>query len=338
MTLIELMIAIPLSLAVIGAAAAAFTVTAKTVAQCERLSRKNQMVREAYLSAADEADFWWSVDDPFDPARQPQRNISGSTGDGGAGNPMVPIDLPDAYWNWDIADPRTWQRNGCWRANQNGLDFSIISRMDDPDPNMAWSHQVFDRIFNSLGMYGVAEYEPPTAYWWYLNGSGGTNSFGNAMGTPWPLRYGSFPSKLRDSMYSPFEGPDYAGGRQTGTHHRLIGVAPRLGWSAGTTDRSSEISGGQLRYPLWSGARVLDYAACSPEMKLRPAGWPIARGGVLRVENQAGRATQLTTQIIDDESGERQNYLFLFTATSLRGARQQRDWPHWNPPAVRIDR
>ncbi len=333
LTLVELLIAIPLSIAVIAAATAAFSVTAKVVAQCGRMSRNNAAVREAYLATVDEVDFWWSIDDPYDPARRPQRSTNGGTGDAGTGNPFVPMTLPPEYWNWDVADPRTWQRTGCWRNAPNGMDFSVISRLDDPDPTVAWSHQVIDRTLNCMGPYGLAEYLPPTTYWWYLTGTSGQNVFSEPLTAQYSLRHGSYPRKLNSTMQSPFQYNNVAGGRYIAMHHRVMGVAPRVGWRAGTNDRCSEIA--QTISDAMGAQQVLDYSSMTPDLKLRAPGWPIIHGGLTRLEKQSGRGPRLDIQVIDEDSGDRVSYLFLFCGTTLRGARQQRDWGQ--PLAARLD-
>ncbi|MBA3683651.1 MAG: hypothetical protein H0W72_00160 [Planctomycetes bacterium] len=352
MTLVELLVAIPLSIAVVAAAVAAFTLTARVVALCERMSRTNQAVREAYLAAADEVDFWWSVDDPFNAARQPQRNLNGGTGDGCNGNILVPIDLPDAYWNWDVADPRTWQRGPGSRHRLVHGDYSIVSRLDDPDPALAWNHQQMDAIFNRLGMYGMAEYMPAPTYWWYITARDGSGTYRNSFGDPvgpftlglpgqeYEYKYGCAPYKLlANCMASPWEDPAYMGGRFTSLHWRMIGSAPCRSWMAGNTERFNEIARSTLpmvdaRWP----AQVPDYLACTPDLRLRPMGWPKIRGGLMRIEKQGGRLPQLQLEVLDERTGERTYQNDLFIGTTLRGARQQRDWPHWNPPSTRIDR
>lgn len=357
-TLVELMISMTISLAVVGAATAAFSLTAKVLGRCENLSKQNQAVREAYLSCADDADFWWSADDPFDATKQPQRVIVGGTGDAGRGSPFAPIDLPDSYWNWNVSDPDTWQRTAGYRGYDGSspiYDISLTGTIGDADPYRRWNHELTDRLFNTLGIYGMAEYVPPCWFWCYMVSPTRTNSFGDAAAIwpsarPWQMGGLSrkFAMACRPLGTVPTGEPwSINGSRWPTVKHGFVSVMPRQEWAC--TSPTSDLIGLASRtvindrdragapIPNWS-ATTLQTTAISPRLRLRPTGWPVVKGGLMRHENSSGRMPVIDISTVDDVSGERLGYNFTVMATSLRGARQQRDWPHWNPGPVRSDR
>ena len=335
------MVAMTLSLVVVAAATAAFTLTAKVVGRCEVLSRQNHAIRDSYLASVEEADFWWSVDDPFDAAQRPYRS-------GGNGNVFKPVDLPDAYWNWNVADPQTWQRSGEYRdmivGNVEHPDFSLVGSVGDADPIRAWSHQLIDTMATNLGTYGMADYLPPCADWWLVHGQ-------PAVGPPYQYRHGNFSAVFYDRCNTPITSIRHLnGGRALWTLHSFLGVSPRDGWAMRyDATRTPSLANLFALKPLadyvwatpdilWDSATVKsELAAVPPHLRLRPPGWPSVRGGLLRVENAAGRSPVIDLTIVDDVSGERISFNSLLVGTSLRGARQQRDWPHWNPSTPKLD-
>lgn len=138
-TLIELMMALAMGTAIILIATAGVRAASLTMTAVNRLSFQNNLLREGFIAASNEVDFWLRVDDPGFPNRQPLRKPAVSNG-GHA--PFTPFrqswptgKIGTKYysdnnstermtgWNpsvmtWASADPRTWCRvNGAERAS-----------------------------------------------------------------------------------------------------------------------------------------------------------------------------------------------------------------------------
>ncbi|MBA3683780.1 MAG: prepilin-type N-terminal cleavage/methylation domain-containing protein [Planctomycetes bacterium] len=388
-SLVELLVAMALGLIVAFTAYAGLRVAVKTMAVAQQLSRENRVIAEGYVQGMTEADLWYAVDDPFDAAGQRQRTAWNEAGtldqvlddapgvigaDGVTGQPFVAMDLPEGYWNWNIADPRTWGTQGFHKSRtfQNALgggewatgSNSQIGCIGHPDQVNAWMHGVQDRMFSSLGWTGYLDYLPnaqPVCYYLGLDASGQTiNDFGNGvLGTPyapdgWPYigtaPYWSpqhmtfFPLKLWMAMRRPLiwdtsgESPEKAIGR-TGVHLYGIstGFAPRGGWTgAGAAAQPLRSARSSYSFGEWEAAADA-LAASSPLLSLVPTGWPQLDVRVER-RNQGlifGQTTVAIT-VTNPTTGSTRAYRFMPIATSLRGARQQRQWSHWG--AASLDR
>src|SRR5689334_14329749 len=84
-TLIEVMIAMSLGLAICFSAFSAVRLCSQTATVMNRLSLENALMREGIAAALHDLDFWTSLDDPDNPAEQPLR--------AGAGNPFKPLPI-----------------------------------------------------------------------------------------------------------------------------------------------------------------------------------------------------------------------------------------------------
>lgn len=349
-TLVELLVAIGLSLAIIATATSAFTMVAKVIGRSEQLSRHNQTVRELYHACADDADFWWSIDDPFDATQQPYRATNGGTGHAANGHPFVPIELPPEYWNLRAHDPATWQRVGAFRRHgADGRNYALLGRIGDAEPWRATTHVVMDRTLNLLGAYGMADYLPQSWSWWYAVAPDGANSFGDILPFQYSIADGrAVPNKLV-RVLSDMTSPGYNSGRLNATHATYVTPIARPSWAlahnpartpllANLAGQRSINSRSELvtQRVNWDTEAQAFYAL-PPHLRSRPPGWPIVRGGLLRTEDGAGRSAVIDATLVDPVTGERTTYHFMLIATSLRGARQQRDWPHWSPGPIRMD-
>lgn len=160
-TLIELLMALAMGTVIILIATAGLRAASQTMTATNRLSYQNNLLREGFIAACHEVDFWVRVDDPRandqQPLRQPAKTSRGTQGFG----PFTPFatSWPDrslklSYankperelgWNpspmaWAAFDPRTWCRiNGAERvSNSDGgssdLRFGDYSLFEHIDP------------------------------------------------------------------------------------------------------------------------------------------------------------------------------------------------------------
>ncbi|MBA3685465.1 MAG: prepilin-type N-terminal cleavage/methylation domain-containing protein [Planctomycetes bacterium] len=146
-SLIELLVAIMLSLVIAYAAYAGFQVAAKTMSVAHNLRRENRVLTEGFAHAMVEADYWYAEDDPRAATGQPLRRAYDAGGNpatvgrsGSHGQPFVAIDLPDEYWNWKVSDPRTWSRMGflkcvSYQGNPTG-SYAQVGCIGHPTPRL----------------------------------------------------------------------------------------------------------------------------------------------------------------------------------------------------------
>lgn len=165
-TLIELMIAITLSMMIAYTAFAAFRVASQSVATCRRLSIENGMMRTGFIAALEELDFWDLYDDRNAP--NPSANPLRATG-----KPFCPMSYdPTRKEN----DPRTWWRGFGFStdvANTNLWgNYSLLSKAGHSDAVRAWYPNQVKNFSEKLGAYGMISYLPGDAiFCWYENGS-----------------------------------------------------------------------------------------------------------------------------------------------------------------------
>ena len=355
-TLVELMVAISLSLLIAATATSAFQVASKALTQSERLSKENQLVRAAYQAGTEEADFWYAADDPFDPAGHSQRSLNGGTGVGANGNPFVALDLPPEYHNWNVSDPRTWQLLGM-RRDGSGGDFSILSTVDSSGAEPAvtdWYPTMLDTVFHTLGVSASFEYFPPNAgYTWYLDGD--RNAFGEVLpGARYALAHGNWPHKMntayRITNNTMGERDAINNGRARALHGMKAVIAPRAGWMLGTTERhdlasrmtldhtNGGLNGGKPQ-PDWNTIKQ-DLTATVPFFEVKPEEWPGVDMAVARMDTNYGREVAIDIKMVNPISGDIRLFSFHTVGTTLRGARMQRDWSHFGgdpSPANRME-
>ncbi len=118
-TLIELMLAMSLGMAIIATAMAGFRVASQCVTVVNRMSLENSLMRAGFSQALDEADHWRLYDDPDDPTQQPLRAASGVHGlpftpfagrfalAANAGDPERDTGF-DPNYQWPANDSRGW--------------------------------------------------------------------------------------------------------------------------------------------------------------------------------------------------------------------------------------
>lgn len=164
-TLIELMLAMGLSIVIIGTAFSAVRMVSQSTAIANRLSQENALMRAGFLAASDELDFWRTYDDPLDPSGQRLR---------GAGKPFCPMSYdptrPDG-------DPRRWWRgygstlSGTVNSTTWG-DYSLLSKDGHTDPMRAWLPTQTRTMLQTIGRYGAIGYLPGNAIFSYYDATG----------------------------------------------------------------------------------------------------------------------------------------------------------------------
>ncbi len=356
-TLVEMLVSITLGLIIAFAAYAAFRVAAKAIAVSRNLTRENRAIAEGYQHGMVEADFWYAEDDPFDSAGQEQRRLYTAAGavsppstvgdDGVYGQPFAELDLSDEYWNYNVSDKRTWWRQGMFKSiSFEGFgvgSYAMIGCIDHPDAESAWQHVLQDRMYSNLGWTGYLDYLPnalPICY--YLapppTGSYPLNSYGKPVQTyPWGQNLQAFSNKLWESMnhglvWSSSVQPAEKAVSRSGVHLYVLtsAYAPRSGWAVnGATAAYKPASRSAISSTDWP-TYAAGLASSLPHAALSARGWPDLEVKVMRTfDHQVSARLNITVTISNPTTGKRTELVYKPVATTLRGARQQRQWTHW---------
>ena len=187
-TLIEMMLAIALGLAVVYVAFAGFRVAAQAVTITNRMATENALMRAGCDMAHDRLDYWTDFDDPV-PGGETQRLRSSS---GVEGMPFTPMSLtiplvpnslqPERATGWDPAelwkasDPRTWWHGNVAEKYQTNMTLGRYGIFANTRSNLAvtsaapvgvygtvevphsWQYNQLWDLFRALGYYGFADY------------------------------------------------------------------------------------------------------------------------------------------------------------------------------------
>jgi hypothetical protein len=164
-TLIELMIAVTLSMMIVYTSFAAFRVAAQSVATCKRLSIENGMLRTGFFAALEELDYWDLYDDRNSP--NPSANPLRAPG-----KPFCPMSYDPTRKE---SDPRTWWRGYGFSTDVSNAhkwgNWASLSRAGHSDAVRAWYPNQIKHISEKLGGYGMISYLPGDAiYCWYESG------------------------------------------------------------------------------------------------------------------------------------------------------------------------
>ena len=203
-TLIEMLISLAAGSAIVVVATAGFRAATQSLTAVNRIATGNAMLVAGFEAATNEVDFWTSIDQPNDPARQPMRGKKpGKNGflpfapfkNSDFLAPITEVSMPNedtVGWSphpmaWSAADPRTWTRHSAqvaWSENNvkeygaravsalpwgNWTLFSHV-KPTAGDPKMP-AHHWYDGqvrgLLNSLGFYGLCDYLPSNAHFVY---------------------------------------------------------------------------------------------------------------------------------------------------------------------------
>ena len=179
-TLIELMIAMVLGMALVFAATAGFRVLSQAITKSNQLSIENNLLRVGMQMALDEADFWTTSDNPLDRTKQPMR--AGGTAsqpgigfpDGNPGMPFTPFqNVKDVITGRNFIDTRPGldevasAPRGGW--NPNPLARAAWDQRNWVRANYAEEASVSDFGYQYWGTFGIYENLDPLASWhhWY---------------------------------------------------------------------------------------------------------------------------------------------------------------------------
>lgn len=285
-TLLEMMIAVTLSAVIVYTAFSAFRVVGQTVANSQRMSLENGMMRTGFFAALDELDFWDLYDDrnASNPASNPLRAV---------GNPFCPV-------TWDPtkkpSDPKSWWRGFGFsttvpNTNRWG-NYSVLSRAGHSDPVRGWYPNQIKTINERMGGYGMISYLPGDAiFCWYE--SGGTpftikgeprDVWERTAQTPvLVLKYAPDPPLLPNSVSTYPPAPPY----------------PPASYNAGMYNELVQAS-------------------------KRPSNWPMLRAEARRYIVWSSFIDLCQVEVTSPITGQMTRLSFWGVGTTLRGARQQR--------------
>ncbi|MBA3847613.1 MAG: prepilin-type N-terminal cleavage/methylation domain-containing protein [Planctomycetes bacterium] len=311
-TLIELLVAVSIGLAVCATAFAVIRIASQSLTAVERLSIENGLMRAAIHAGFDEIDTWNALD---------PRDASG---------PLRAAAQPFSAFDWTAEglghamaqhhQATLWRGCGATHDQRRYGNYQVVANRADSDPDKRWYGQMLQRVGDSLGYYALTDYAPGNTIYSYMDS------------------YGTVPDEFKDSGY----GADhfYAPTTDIGPRdiHRLTeaggfcisrlfpGVSQNHfsfwdNWGSGfgaliTTDPAN---------PQWDYAGLHARSAQPLSLlPLRPTHWPEPAVAVRRfVANYRHWAT-VTIHITSPLSGERMKLFFSSLGTTLRGARAAR--------------
>jgi hypothetical protein len=351
------MISMALGLIIAATAFSAFRIASKTFSTARNLSRENILLCEGYFAGMDEADFWYGFDDPQNPSGQEERQAYHQNGspavvgeDGGYGSPFVPMDLPDEYWNWRVMDPKTWCRMGFLKSTSYGSNAQLGS-VNHPDPTAAWLPSCEDALYHHLGLAGYTEYLSPHLPWGWHLGADRRNTFGTSM----VASNSSRPSISRMFFDSVLPGESHSRGLQSANKNTGRGammsqvghtmLAPRSGWTFASGAPSAANLTSQRGIRSYAGSHATAgteikaladrLLTTPPSTRVSSEGWPALSVGVLRdANNTYNWSTRVVVRVSNPVTGSQRQFVFTPLCTTLRGARQQRQWAHWGGSAM----
>lgn len=189
-TLIEMMIAIALGLAVVYVAFAGFRVAAQAVTITNRMATENALMRVGCDMAHDRLDYWTDYDDPVPGGETPRLRANV----GVEGMPFTPMSVtiplvrnaaqPERTVGWDPAeswpasDPRTWWHGNVAEKFQTDMTLGRYGIFANTRSNLmmtssapvgnygaievphSWQYNQVWSLFRALGYYGFADYVP----------------------------------------------------------------------------------------------------------------------------------------------------------------------------------
>lgn len=312
-TLLEMMIAIALSLVVVYTAFAGLRVATQTMTLCNRLSVENGLMRVGFIAALEDLDHWSSYDNPTDPAQQPLR---------AAGMPFAPLTYdPD----FRMSEPKTWWRNFGYSSNSKRWGrYENFSRIGHPDMQDAWLPKQTETINSTIGHYALVDYLPGGSIYSYYAADG------------------RVPDEFVKIDTTAGMTPD----PRAFTSHRPSGTAqdtPRDIWKLThntaycITTSPLYLGKGYNRFRFHQGAGApwgynnlqRDARELRPLLSLRPATWPSLTTDMRRYLVWSHDMDVCQVQLTSPLTGESIRFSFWGIGTTLRGARQQRGLDTW---------
>jgi len=332
-TLIELMIAISLSILIVSVAMAGFRTAAQTVTLVNRLAVENSLLRAGVMAGIDELDFWTSYDDPLDPAAQPLRRQPNS-------NPFRRLREGDAQSDPDIGflafgqhDPRSWWRGqGLFTSGDSRGDYSQFARTGHPQAWRSALPEALQRINGRLGLYGMVDYLPGNTIYAFYTGEHGA--------TPDEFSRLSNPDDAATDLRAYANNSDAGWWSVKGSRPKDICTLTCVGGVTLTakdgivntaTNANRHIyqeEGGGVAYvnPQFNFKQLFNNCTIPGRVALTrgPAAWPAMRTTVLHYIHYTRQNHVAAVTITSPITGEAILVRFSATGSTLRGARQQR--------------
>lgn len=316
-TLIELVIALALSLLVMYAAFAALRVATQTMSVCNRLSLENSLMRTGFIAALEDLDHWTSYDDPdrgFTPLRDP-------------GLPFAPLTYDPDFGQHE---PKTWWRNFGYASNSKRWGtYELFARLNHPEPERAWLSTQTNDINQTLGHYALVDYLPGNAVFSFYRDDGTVPDEFVKIDEPLHAR-----NPLEDARA-------FSVNRPTGTASDTPRDIWKLTHHTTYCVTTSEFYRGQgynrfrfhvsARSPwhyrnMQKDCRELRWLLAPDQ---RPANWPTLSTDVRRYVIWSHHMDVCTIEIASPLTGQATRFSFWGIGTTLRGARQQRGLDTW---------
>ena len=322
-TLIELMIALGMSLVVVYGAFAALRVATQTLTACNRLSLENSLLRTGFIAALEDLDHWTSYDNPAVPAEQPLR---------AAGLPFARLTYdPD----FRPHRPETWWRNFGYASNSKRWgSYELFARLEHDEAKRAWLSTQMRDINAGLGHYAMVDYLPGNTVFSYYQPDGTVPDEFVRIDDP------------RDATNPLKDARAYTVHRPTGTavdtprdiwkltHHTTYCVTTSAFYRGKGYNR---FRFHQTAAKPW---RFSDMQKDCRELRWlvpangRPQSWPTLSTDVRRYVVWSHNMDVCTVEISSPITGQSTRFSFWGIGTTLRGARQQRGLDTWRPSTL----
>lgn len=363
-TLIEMMIAIALGLAVVYVAFAGFRVASQAVTITNRMATENALMRAGCDVAHERIDYWTDYDDPVPGGETPRlRSASGVEG-----MPFTPMSLtiplvrnaaqPERSMGWDPAetwsasDPRHWWhgnvaekfqtdmtlgRYGIFANTRSNLLISSAAPIGDYgtiEVPHSWQYNQVWGLFRALGYYGFADYVPAnTLFACYRGANDATPMF--------PANLDGMPTVL----FKPGTQFDNGEGAQEYPKGiwRLTMVASYAMLSP-TSGMALTPAAHQRKYIVGYWNNTGEFSTFLRETEnqrdlitgqkpnvsrelTQPTHWPAVTVTTQRFIKTARFVNLCRVRMVSPITGEQSELTFTSFSTTLRGARQQRRHP-----------
>jgi prepilin-type N-terminal cleavage/methylation domain-containing protein len=307
-TLIELMIAMTLSLVVVYTAFAGLRVATQSITVCNRMSAENALMRTGFFSALDDLDHWTSYDDPSPSAPHPLREI---------GMPFAPMRY-DA--DFRLSEPKSWWRDFGYSSNSKRWgSYDLMARVGHAEPQRAWLPRQQELINQTIGHYGLVDYLPGNTIFSYFGADGLVPP--EFVLTDQPMDAGPNPRAYTSQRPS---------GTADNTPKDIWALTHHTAYCVTTNEFYR--NKGYNRFRFHEGApapwRYRDMQSQCREVSdllpQRPQTWPGLTTDMRRYTVWSHNMDVCQVQIVSPLTGESTRFSFWGIGTTLRGARMQR--------------
>jgi prepilin-type N-terminal cleavage/methylation domain-containing protein len=318
-TLLEMMIAIALSLVVVYTAFAGLRVASQTMTLCNRLSVENGLMRVGFIAALEDLDHWSSYDSPGDTTQQPLRAM---------GMPFAPLAYdPD----FRMSEPKTWWRNFGYSSNSKRWGkYDNFSRVGHPDVVDAWLPEQIAAINGSLGHYAMVDYLPGGSIYSFYTADGLVPDEFVKIDTT----AGMVPSARAFTSLRP-------SGTAQDTPRDIWKLTHNTAYCITTSQFYRDRGYNRFRFHQGAGSpwgysnMQRDARELKPLLEQRPENWPTLTTDMRRYLVWSHDMDVCQVQLTSPLTGESIRFSFWGIGTTLRGARQQRGLDSWRNGLIR---